>query len=184
MSEARDLLKDLSSKLGSHSVALAINAVLRETEPAAVHWSDWFDWPGGPQPLPDGMEVCLVHRDGRSQDGALVGNLWWDHRGAVGDIVHFRYRCDEPGGWIDEVHDFDRPHLASHYYERRWTGDRYQFRLLPRAAKPEPLPERIECSTDEGASFTEAYSVDGMILERDAIARIADLDRILRERGE
>ena len=71
----------------------------RETRKQSEHQDLWtnlresplYYWPGGEQPVPDGVEVDVVFRDGVTDDNLTrAGKVRWSHLGSIGDIIAFK----------------------------------------------------------------------------------------------
>ena len=53
--------------------------------------SDWIEWHGGEQPVPDGTKVVICCKDGSISDTAIdADNFRWDHRECDSDIAKYR----------------------------------------------------------------------------------------------
>ena len=53
--------------------------------------SDWIEWHGGEQPVPDGTKVDFILNDGTDHSDCFnAEEVRWDHWGLAGDIVKYR----------------------------------------------------------------------------------------------
>lgn len=157
-------LDDLAHKYSSPNFNMLkdLAAVVRRAaaEPKPVeHWSEWIDWSGDIEPLLP-LEVALEIKTRSHGTHLWTHNqslLRWWHSGNGDDIVRFRYRCDEPGGWIKRPKGWTPPESAypleyrtkdgtervnDRPYEPRALWDNVShIRLLPRKPDVPELPK-------------------------------------------
>lgn len=88
------LLATLDAKLADMRAVIA-EAREQKSEPAE-HWSEWFEWRGGPCPLPVGTAVRLRFRDGDKSYATQVERWNW----RTSDIARFRYHAPDAHGWL------------------------------------------------------------------------------------
>jgi hypothetical protein len=51
---------------------------------------EWREWKGGERPVPADKMVQVRYRDKYVSQPVEAGDLWWDHRGGMGDIIAWR----------------------------------------------------------------------------------------------
>lgn len=112
----------------------------------------WIEWHGGECPVPDGVPIGLLFRDGDVLEEVMSDGWRWSHEGLKADIV--AYRIAEPAeptkkdGWI-EWHGGACPVLAETLVDvlfrdgdeyRRVTaaGDIVAYRISKPAEPPAP----------------------------------------------
>ena len=151
----------------------------------AEHWIGPFEWRGGECPLPPGTYV-EKQEPGEPTFRGRACDLEW------GEPSTFRYRADNPEGWVARPADWFVPQGCDLQYEGgcQW-GNRIEpaapgeiashIRLLPRrAATPEPAP----IPADAQAVVREALEVcmkafRGLAYQRTASAKaLAALDAL------
>jgi hypothetical protein len=51
---------------------------------------EWREWKGGERPVPANKMVQVRFRDDYVSHPVEAGDLWWDHRLGIGDIIAWR----------------------------------------------------------------------------------------------
>lgn len=67
----------------------------------------WYEWYGHDEcPVPDGYKYQVMFRGSREvyDMHSECGDLRWDHKGSLGDIVNFKIVVDEPSEMIIDDH--------------------------------------------------------------------------------
>lgn len=150
------------------------NVTIPDPNVPTEYWSDWFDWDGRTQPVPNDTMVQIRCRDDHVMEGKATANIFrWDHHQTEDDIVAFRYATDNEDNWIKRPntfipHDFfwsdhcpvglewklrDALHSRIKLSPQAWNTHPYaQFiRLYKREVKPKlPTLPRGWCIDEDG----------------------------------
>jgi hypothetical protein len=63
---------------------------LKPADPQVPAANGWREWKGGERPVPANKMVQVRFRDDYVSQPVEAGDLWWDHRGGMGDIIAWR----------------------------------------------------------------------------------------------
>ena len=103
---------------------------------ACGYWSEWFEWRGGPCPLPPRADVQCEYRDG-SDGAAFAAHFGWKHHDNHADIIRFRYASRDRLGWLD----FD---------PEKWPPPAELF--------DDACPVKLEWAVDVGHEFVTGFN--------------------------